>query len=111
MSVPLNMKVLGVNAKDVRFHSYLSLKSKKRQFESLGRFPFWVPGLCASCQSEWEKIGPKLKHFEAVWQNKKMKASDHDALKDWLKLIEQSTSYRKKDYGFRANMIRKLLSN
>lgn len=86
-------------------------EEQKRQFESLVRFPFWVPRLCARCQSEWEQIGSKLKHFEVAWQNKKLEASDQNALKEWLKLIEQSISYRKKDYGSRANMLRKLLLN
>jgi len=39
-------------------------EEQKRQFELLGRYPFWKPTLCQDCQNEWEEIGPRLKEFE-----------------------------------------------
>jgi hypothetical protein len=86
-------------------------EEQKRQFELLGRFPFWIPRLCSNCQNDWEIIGPRLKLFEEAWHNQKLEASDQNTLKEWLKLIEQSASYRKKDYSSRANMLKKLLAS
>ena len=85
-------------------------EEQKRQFELLGRFPFWVPTLCFHCQSEWEIISPKLKFFEKAWYYQRLVPSDQMELKEWLRLIDESVSYRKKDYSSRANMLRKLLA-
>jgi len=84
-------------------------REQKRQFELLSRHPFWKPTLCQTCQNEWEEIKPKLQRYEIKWMSQDLQPSDHKALKEWLALIELSSSYRKKDYSSRAKMLRKML--
>jgi hypothetical protein len=85
-------------------------EEQKRQFEGLGRFPFWVPTLCEQCQTQWEDIKPKLKSYELAWQNGEILKSDIDNLNKWLSLIELSKGFHKKNYSSRANMLTKVLA-
>ena len=82
---------------------------QKRQFEGLGRYPYWLPTLCDECQDKWEGIALKIKSFEIAWDSKGIETSEIGRLREWLRLIEESKDFQKKDYSSRAAMIKKIL--
>ena len=84
---------------------------QKRKFEMEKEYPGWLPSLCQVCEDRWQDICIKESEFDALWDRVKG-SSNHDEkfLNDWISILLEAESYRRKGYEQKIMMIKKIIS-
>ncbi|CAD5379375.1 conserved hypothetical protein [Pseudomonas sp. OF001] len=72
-------------------------EAQKRAYEVQKRFVWWLPSLCAQCQSEVERLKAEDKACQAEWNlRKEFLEKDQKFLRRWLEVIRSIPAYGKR---------------